>query len=1199
MRTYYYNVGFFSLIALVCMPAAAEDPAANIISTQGTAQFKEATPKDWSPAKAEQSLFSGYFVRTGEFSRMGLLFRDRTQVRLNEKTILQIKDATTQTRLHLNIGRAWTQTKTLPHKLYMETPSATAAIRGTDWDIEVDESGRTLITVLSGEIDFFNDFGRVIVRQNESAEAVIGKAPTKLILVRPRDRVQWVAAFAVEPLRHVSLSGRNLSELPLALEKSNNLSERGRILADLGRWTEAEATFREVLTRAPDDASANLGAGYAALYRGKTEEAQARFAKAATNSARDSELLALGQIALAILTEDLVRAVSDLTALIRGGKISQPASYLVLADLSLYSGELNKAIAYLKQGLDRFPDDARLYGALAQVHLAADERGKSREHINQALQRDAYSYEARLASGELARIEGDGRGASRAFDEAIALKPADDRGWFGRGRINTEKEEVRPGRTNLLRAIELNPHGLGYQGELGTLETFANNFAAARSAYSTALARKPDDYVALTGLGLLELKRGNTEAALNLFLRGSLMDPGYARVHVYTAVAYYQMGRTEAALEELTQASRLDDKDPLPHFMMSIIYNDLLRPSDAIAAARTALKLMPNLKSLNQIASNQRGTTNLGQAFAFIGMEEWAQNYAQESFNPFWAGSHLFLADRYRGLFTKNSELFQGFLADPMAFGNSNRNQTLLQKPGTYFTGSMRYSSASGLFHGGSPFVQVNGLENSALPFAYFLNQEQFKLKLNTGPSDLTYSTVALGLMPRQDIGMFVFANKNTDKSTFLGDFSGDAADLQTDRKTTNVDLGLHFKLSPQSQIWFKTARFTSAEDSAGILYVGAPEEAPVASQVKVRQPEYALRHTFALNEAHEITWGAERANRGTKSYFFSLPYPDLLRFSDFDYRETSLDVYFSDRWRVTPKLLLQGDLFYQRHRRAANYSTLPFFSGILEPSLIDSKTESFSHSKIYPRLGLAYQFADSALVRLAYQKWLRPAQLSSLGPVATVGIPLDDRLTQRGGEIARLRGQIEWEYSPTTFFTGHVDQKKIKHQPFSQNPFAVSDIETLNRLSSRELGSLAKGDLLEFELSPDYEAGRVRTAGVAVNHLLTPEWGVFARYIHTSSQNTGALFPGNKLPYLQQHAAAVGATWVAPSGWYFISRLVHRSQRFKNEANTEVLKAGLDGAFDLYWQSQDKRWLFRISADNAFDKNQPTQFTTEVSIRF
>ncbi len=1186
-------IGLIALGFAVEAPvAAAPDAAANVVSVQGDGEYREGERRPWRPARIEQALFAGNFVRTAEYSRMALLFRDRTQVRLAEKTLLRIKDTTGETRLRIDVGRAWSQSKTLPHRLYMETPSATAAVRGTDWELEVAPDGRSVITVLSGEVEFYNQYGRVRVGRNESAQAEVGKPPVKLVLVRPRDRVQWVSAFAIQPLRHITLAAdRAALRTP---ERIASPVARGRALADLGRWQEAGRAFAQALAARPDDAAAQLGMGFVDLQQGRLGEARAHFDQATRVSGADAERLALGRIALSILKGDLAAAHAGLAELLRRGRPTQPAPYLLLADLALYEGDSARAVERLREGIARFPDDARLHVALARAYLFADARARSREALAQALERDPDSHEARLAAGDLARIEGDASGARRDYAAAIALRPGDDRGWFGLGRVETETENVRAARLLLDRALALDPLGPGYRGERGTLETFANEFEAARADYDAALSHKPNDYVALTGLGLLELKRGRTQAALDAFLRAGVIEPRFARVHVYTAVAYYQLGRSSQALGELARAAELDDKDPLPHFMASIIYNDQLRPADAIAEARTALRLMPNLKSLNQVASNQRGTANLGQAFAYFGMEEWARAYANDSYDPFWAGSHLFLADRYHGLFTKNSELFQGFLADPTAFGASNRNQTILQRPGNYFSASLRGTSAADTVHGTSPLVQVNGFANGTVPMAYFAEQERFKLRFPEGPSDITFSNLALGMSPRYDLGAFLFVNRNSDHATLQGDMSGAAVDLDDRLATTNLDLGFHFKRSPTSQIWFKAASFDSTDDIGGSL-----NAIPTTSGVTVRQPEFLLRHSFAAGDGHEITWGIEHATRGTSSQFYSETTPGFVVWQDYVYREETLDVYVADRWKVGPRLLVEAELAYQRQRRHADYLTTPIQAGVPFPSLAISDSESLDAKKVTPRLGVAYRFRDDALVRVAYQRWLRPAQFASLGPVATAGIPLDDRMVQRGGEMTRLRGQLEWELSAKSFVSGFVGTEKVEHHPFMLSPFAVNDLETLDRLTSRDLGALARDDLLEFALTPDYEAGRIRRAGAAFNRLLGREWGLFGRVLRTTSENTGPTYPGNRLPYLPQQAVAAGASWVNPAGWYFIGRAVHRSGRYRDAANTQALEAGWSGAFDLYWQSHDKRALLRFSVDDAWDKNTHPQYTAEATLRF
>ena len=1191
--------------------AATDISAARVISIYGTGEYRTDENQTWLNAQVEQDLFAGNIVRTGSYSRMGILFHNRTQVRLNEESVLLVKDvdidgsAKSNTVLRLDRGRAWTRTRMLPGGLHMETPSATAAIRGTDWDLVVNEDGSSVITVLSGEVDFFNNYGRVTVARGEQAQAEVGKAPVKRLIVQPEDRVQWVNAYTVDPLRSVMLHGGSLEELgQLANNQPVSASAmvtRADALADLGRWREAADQYDAVLKSDRDNQGALLGLGFVALHDHEVDKAARYFRQVSPGTAAAEERLALGYVSVSIQREQLGAAYTRLNRLL-GGPLTQPAAYLMLSDIGIFSGDIDRAAGVVQEGLRRFPDDPRLYSQLARVYLLAGHSKDSWQQAEEVLAENPDSYEGHIVLGDAARIEGEEKPARNAYSEAIEIKPHDDRGWHGLGVVNSEREEVREGRSNLMKSLELNQWGAGYQGELGTLEVFANEFSSAEQAFGKALEQSPEDYVAIVGLGVLELKRGNKSQALEYFLRAQTLEPRYARAHMYAAVAYYQMGHTELALEALSLATGLDDKDPLPHFLASIIYTDLLRPADATVESRKALELLPYLKSLNQLANDQQGTTNLGQAYAFWGMEEWAQSFAQESYFPFWAGSHLFLAERYNGLFNKNSELFQGFLSDPLAFGASNRFNSLMTSPGNYFTGSLRGTYADDV-DGYSPMVEFSGLHNEVIPLSYYLAFERFDLDFDEGPYDTDTYTAALGIQPRHDIGLFLFADRSELTSESEGTSLGASFDLDDDLTTERFDLGGHIKLTPRSHIWLKAGYFESDEEADGIL-VGDP----VAIDVDVDQWEYALRHTVSIGDRHEISWGVETGDRNTDSLFdtetlaFIPPFGVFTLFTTLDYRydEEFLDFYVSDRFQVNDKLLLQLDLAYQDQDRHADYigNTDFFFGGLPILSIPDISDQNISKDDINPRIGLVYTIAPEQLIRFAYQDWMRPRSFSTLGSVATAGIPLDDRLVAPGGELERMRAQIEWGFSESTFVTAYLDYKDIDSNRFDLTPFQLNELESLQKLRSRDLGSLARDDMLEFVNVPDYESGRVKTAGMTANQILNREWSVYGRYIYRDSENTGNVFSGADIPYLPEHTAAIGATYVRPDGWYFGSRVVYRTKRFTDEANTNQLDNGFDGAFDLYRQSEQKNWLLRFSVDNIIHPDLKTQYTAEVSLR-
>ena len=109
--------------AHAALPAGA---AAQIVDLQGQGEQRSAQRTDWQAAHIQQTLAGGDFVRTREAARMALLLADQTQLRLHHNSVLQIKalaqSAQESTRLHLEQGRVWMQTRRSPgSSLMLET----------------------------------------------------------------------------------------------------------------------------------------------------------------------------------------------------------------------------------------------------------------------------------------------------------------------------------------------------------------------------------------------------------------------------------------------------------------------------------------------------------------------------------------------------------------------------------------------------------------------------------------------------------------------------------------------------------------------------------------------------------------------------------------------------------------------------------------------------------------------------------------------------------------------------------------------------------------------------------------------------------------------------------------------------------------------------------------------------------------------
>ena len=1168
---------------LALRAAVPPGAAAEIVSLQGTGDQRAAAAADWQPARPAQALATGDFVRTRQAAKMALLFADDTQLRLHQNTVLQVKGVATPaqpvTTLLLNAGRAWTQTRRADgSRLNLETPAATAAIRGTDWDISVEDDGRTLLTVLSGTVEFSNAQGQVSVGANEAAYAEVGKAPVKLVLSQPRDRIQWVNALRADPLPHLAAE-----PVPEALAPVRAALVARDVPA-------ARAALAQAKVQAPGDAPAPW--------------------------------VALMETAIALQAGDVLAAREQLARQAATPEAPLPVA-LMQSDMQLMDGDAAAAATTLRTALQRWPAHPALVAQLARVQLLSDRVDEAAATLAPA-QGTAHA-ELALVRAELARRRGDAPGTLGAYAEATQLAPQDARGWQGLGSAHTEREDARPARAHLRQALALSPQSPGAWGELGTLETFTNQFTEAGQAFSTALGDNPADYVALTGQGLLHLKQGDPQAALDAFLRAGVMEPRYARAKTWTAVAYYQLGRHQDALATLRQASSLDDKDPVPYMLLAQIHTDLFQPGEAVEAARAAVERMPYLKSLNQVANDQKGSANLGASLAFFGMEDWALELAQQSFYPYWGGSHLFLADRYAGEFNKNSALFQGFLTDPMAFGASQRYSSLLQQPGAH--GAVGVTLDKELYRMRAPAVTLNGMNNTQVPVSWFFKAQSakagefpFDLQVNDAPAvrggygdvHARAVTVGAGMQPTERVNLFAYVNRFDMRLR-----SQNLFETSMDNTSTQGALGMAYRWGPTEQTWVKLGR--SMEDILlqryPTLYLLPPFVSlmGVSSEPKKQFTDVQLRHTVDTTPGSR--WSValehvrERQNNligGEAVVGANIPgvgeYRDYLLVGGYnrvDRRYTALTLATTQR--LHPAFNLDAALGLQQIRHRVDGVTQSYLVN-LEYFNEEEARRAEMERVVTPRVGLVWQPAAGTTVRMAYQDWLRPLSVSTLTSVETAGIPVEDRLVEAGGRHKRTVAQVGIELGANTFVSLRADHLRVRNPGTVGVDLRTPSLPFLEEMRNIQLVNLSTADLLED--TPSFDTGTLKTLGAGVNHMFNRQWSGYAKYLYQGSESHiyGTDGPAGRIPYIPRHTAVLGATWVGPQRFYVSGRAVYRSERFEDKENLTRIAPGWGVDLMGFWESQDKHWVVGAAALNLWapkSDRRKTRYVLDARYRF
>ncbi|HYC37687.1 MAG TPA: tetratricopeptide repeat protein [Usitatibacter sp.] len=1117
--------------AWLALPLLAwAQPAAEIVSIKGKGEYTATPTAGWTPARVQQKVEAGTWLRTAQDSRMALLLADRTNANIDANSTLQLKSPDSggpkRSIIDFQKGKGRFETKTPTKSFAVGTPTGLAAIRGTEWLVEVQDDGLSLFTVVEGEIEISNDLGTLSVGSDEQGVLERGKAPYKRTLQNARERVQWVGSFTIDPNAYPEL-------------------------------------------RPGGAAATRLGTPLASLADGDIDRARS--------------------------------ALVDLTA-----RDDTPvAAWYLLADVALYRGEPRAAAEWLRKAAERFPNESRTLGLLARAHLYADDMALAREAAAAARARHPDTLESQLYAAEVARLDGEARLALAALRAATRIAPEDWRAWHALGQFHAERSDPRRARRALERAGGLSPRNALVLGERGMLEANAYDLEAARGMLDQAVAAGPSDFATWVGLGVARLKSGNLDGALEALRKATLLEPRYARAHVYLAVAYWQQGRAQDALAELRTASVHDPRDPLPHQFAAMIQSDLLRPGDAVGSALEALARLRYTKSLDAVANNLRGSANLGAPLAQLGLESWALKNAQDSFDPLWAGSHLFLADRLGSKYAANSELMQGFLADPLAFGAPNRFQPLVSRPGNHGTLAWRgaQDSRSTLVE---PLVNANGLVGDGR-FAYFVEGARLMAWPDDRATDDRASSVtaALGARLRDDLGFFVYHNRLVPRSLVGHEGRGPFDPFQRiGGAADRTDGGLMYRHGPDTQLWIKGGH--GSEDSTlesrevtVLGNLGLFRDSDFITQPRRSDVGGRGLHRFA--NGTELSFTLERTTFRSIDFLERDAFPRaslagtrLLESVRQDIRDTSRGGEIALRTPTGRALLAEVQVDHTRYEKTNDILVRRDFAQQLVP--LD---DDHSLSRLSPRAGLAWKPLEPLTLRAAFQRWLKPASTGSLRPTSTAGIVVDDRYLLPGGLQDRVRAQAEWQAGTRFLATAFYDRQEVDNLYSSLIGVLNNrpDASNLERLRNRSFNALAALDRLEgfAELS----RGELTERGLTANLMATRQVSLFAEATWATSENTGEAHAGKQLAFLPKRRYAFGATCFSDRRAFVAAKAIYRSERFADEGNAIRLPAEWSGALQGYWESPSKRLSIELIIAGIGAKSADESVGVAVNYRF
>ncbi len=477
-------------------------------------------------------------------------------MRVNQLTTMEISppaQTNGPAQLNLQSGAAYLFSREKPSTIQFQTPVASGAIRGTEFNLAVADGGQTVLTLLEGAVDLKNAQGGLTLKGGEQATVEPNGPPVKTAVIDAMSTIQWALYYpaVVDP----DETGMSRAEED-ALTASLTAYRAGDLLAALKNYpdqrepgSEAERVFHAALL----------------LAAGQVDPARADLDRVNSTTGPAKALREIIAVVTGHPPEDLATPGSGSEAMAR--------SYT----LQLRS-QLPGALAAARLATTKSPAFGAAWVRVGELEFSFGHTSAALSALDRGLTLSPRNAEGMVLKGFLLIADGRTREAKKWFDEAIASDGALGNAWLGRGLLEIRNGLVAEGRADLQVAATLEPQRAVLRSYLG--KAFAWDGDQAHAAKELALAKKldPNDPTAwLYDALLLEEQNRLNEAAGDLekskelngnrsvFRSALLLDQDQAVRSANLAAIYRDLGMFDVSVQEAAKATEDDFANASAH----------------------------------------------------------------------------------------------------------------------------------------------------------------------------------------------------------------------------------------------------------------------------------------------------------------------------------------------------------------------------------------------------------------------------------------------------------------------------------------------------------------------------------------------------------------------------------------------------------------------------------------------------------
>ncbi|HEX8136826.1 MAG TPA: tetratricopeptide repeat protein [Pyrinomonadaceae bacterium] len=191
--------------------------------------------------------------------------------------------------------------------------------------------------------------------------------------------------------------------------------------------------------------------------------------------------------------------------------------------------------------------------------------------------------DALVLLGVILAVKGDGTGALKSVEQAVALAPESFDAQFALGRARYGAGDPLGAAAAFRAAVRLRPADAQARFFLATALEGATDYTGALAAYRELLTLRPESAEGHLGLGalLVRLGGGNAEEGTRELQRAIALNGDLYEARITLGRTLLQQGRAREAIEHLERAAALAPDNPEPHYQLAQAYRRLGRRAEA------------------------------------------------------------------------------------------------------------------------------------------------------------------------------------------------------------------------------------------------------------------------------------------------------------------------------------------------------------------------------------------------------------------------------------------------------------------------------------------------------------------------------------------------------------------------------------------------------------------------------------------